>query len=345
MQKNVLVLLLFKTRLSPMIFLLDLNLHYPFIDIIVILKKGIKLKIVLSILALTTTLFANSLSDLHHLIESSYFDAICYLDNLTDPKQKSISYQESLRYKNQVTLISSFRYTKDHKLRPSIYLKGRVYIPNISRYFEIDFDKETNSRSLNQSLDKEFDQTISDSKTRISLLYNFIKKKNINLYAKLGTKIDKFEFYIKSGALKRVDYQNFSTLYDLHFYKYIFKNMLISSAMARVIKELNPKNIFENDLILTHDSRKNELYLDIKPRLYQQINNKSSMRYQLSYQALKDKQSVYKNNQYRAEIAYKYFLRDWFYIELIPSLIKAKEDHFKLKKELRINFAIKLNQK
>ena len=106
------------------------------------------------------------------------------------------------------------------------------------------------------------------------------------------------------------------------------------------VKPLNEHFMFENDLILTWEKVEKRTQLDYIAKLYHTIDSKNSCEYRLSYTAQESKLCYYCPKEYKADIRYRYSIKKWAYLELIPQLIKEKENHFKTQSVITLNFGL-----
>jgi hypothetical protein len=281
------------------------------------------------------------LTPLRHTVIKNYHSLLKKIDNaLCANEDLNNSSLEKIIYKNNLQLITSIKY-HDRALIPYLYIRGNIILPKTNRRFEITINKQTESKLLNQKLDTQHHSAIEDEKIHLGFKYNLVKKEYLNFYAKLGTRINDIgDIYAKIGVVKYLNFRYFMLFLDAKLYQYLLDNQRIISPSARFIKPLNEAFIFEKDIVATWKKEEKTTTLDFIAKLYQHIDTKHDLEYWLSYTAEDNTLSHYGPKAYVAHLKYRYRLKKWAYVEVIPQLKKEKENHFATQRSIRVNFAL-----
>jgi len=248
---------------------------------------------------------------------------------------------EKIIYKNNLQIITSLKHNRDDIIMPYLYIRGNIILPKTNKRFEFTIDKQTESKHLNQNLDSHYDTTIQDEKIHLGFKYNLVKDDYLNFYTKLGTRIQEPEdIYGKVGVVKYLNFRAFMLFFDAQAYKYLLNEKFIASTSANFIKPLNENFIFEKDVILTWRKHEEVTELDFIAKLYHTIDAKHSFEYKLLYLAEDNQLCHYGPKEYIAQIRYRYMLNKWAFLEVLPQLIKQKENHFDLERAISLNFGL-----
>ena len=276
----------------------------------------------------------NIVTRYHHFLKR-VDDALCANEDLNNTKL------EKIIYKNNIQIITSLKYEKDKSLIPYLYIRANIILPKTSKRFEFTIDKQTNSKLLNQKIDTKDNAALTNQRIHFGLKYNLVQNNYFNFYAKLGTKINEIEdIYAKVGVIKYLNFRYFMLFWDANLYRYIFDEKLIASTSLNLIKPLNETFLFEKDIILTYKRAEKSTELDFIAKLYHTVNDKSSYEYWLSYTAEDNDIYNYAPKKYALHIRYRYMLKKWAYIELIPQLLQERDNHFKTQKAIALNFGL-----
>ncbi len=302
------------------------------------------MRILFFLLFLLSTLHAIDFEALYREGRQSYFALLQKLDHrlskFSDLNEDNI--ERSILYRNRLKIITSLKADR-HSLHPYLYLRGNLILPSISRYLEFTLDKESASSPLNRSLSRHYDTTTEDNQLRLSMLLHIIKQNRLDLYTKLGIKLQHLdEPYLKIGMQKRINFQIYSLLYDLHFYKYLFNSKIISTTSVSLSRPLSSTLWLQDTLILTHKNWQDRFNYDLIFKLHQRINDRSSLLYLVAYRAQTLPEHRFQNARYIANIRYRHFLTRWSFLEFIPQLDRSKAHHFHNDFSLRLNFGILL---
>lgn len=248
---------------------------------------------------------------------------------------------EKIIYKNNLQIITAFKHNEDETLMPYLYIRGNIILPKTNKRFEFTIDKQTDSKLLNQNIDKQYDSAIEDEKVHLGFKYNLVKNDYFNFYTKLGARINKpGDIYGKVGAIKYLNFKSFMIFFDAQVYKYLLNEKLIASTSLNFIKPINDSFIFEKDFILTWKKVEKTTELDYIAKLYHTIDKKNSFEYWLSYTAQENEKCYYCPEEYSAHVRYRYMLKKWAYLELRPQVRKRKENHFETEEAITLNFGL-----
>ncbi len=262
-------------------------------------------------------------------------DALCTNEDLNNTNL------EKIIYKNRLQVITALKHTSDETLTPYLYIRGNIILPKTNKRFEFTIDKQTESKSLKQNIDTQYNGAIKDEKVHLGFKYNLVKNDYFNFYTKLGARINKpTDVYGKIGAIKYLNFKSFMLFFDAKVYKYFLNEKLIASTSLNFVKPINDYFMFENDAILTWRKVEKTTELNYILKLYHTIDSKNSLEYRLSYTAEENNLCYYCPKEYEAHIRYRYKLKKWAYLELIPKLIKRKEKHFETEELITLNFGL-----
>jgi hypothetical protein len=311
-----------------------------------------KIIFIFYVLYLPSTLFAQQhpsqeeswldyLSPLRHTIIKNYHYLLKKIDNaLCANEELNNTNLEKIIYKNKLQLITSLKY-HDKKVMPYLYIRGNIILPKTNRRFEFTINKQTESKLLNQKLDVSHHSAIEDERIHLGFKYNLVKKEYLNFYAKIGTRINDIgDVYAKIGVIKYLNFRYFMLFLDAKLYQYLLDDQRIISPSVRLVKPLNETFIFEKDIVATWKKTEKTTTLDFIAKLYQNIDKKHALEYWLSYTAEDNRQDNFAPKAYAAHLKYRYMLKKWAYLEVIPQLKKEKENHFSIQRSIRVNFAL-----
>ncbi len=286
--------------------------------------------------------FLDSFAPLRESIIDDYYDFLKKVDDTLcaneDLNNKKL---EKIIYKNKLQVITALKHNSDGTLMPYLYIRGNIILPKTNKRFEFTIDKQTDSKTFNQNIEAQYDSTIKDTNIHLGFKYNLVKNDYFNFYTKLGTRINKPEdVYGKVGAIKYLNFKSFMIFFDAKIYKYLLNEKLIASTSLNFIKPINDNFIFEKDVILTWRKQERTTALDFIAKLYHTIDTKHSFEYRISYTAEENDLCYYCPKEYEAHIRYRYNLKKWAYAELIPQLLRRRENHFETEEILTLNFGL-----
>jgi len=286
--------------------------------------------------------FLDSFAPLRADIINGYHNFLKKIDNaLCANEDLNNTNLEKIIYKNNLQIITALKHNGDEKFMPYLYIRGNIILPKTNKRFEFTVDKQTDSKRLNQNIDAQYDSAIKDEKVHLGFKYNLVKDDYFNFYTKLGARINNpGDVYGKVGAIKYLNFKSFMLFFDAQIYKYLLNEKLIASTSLNFIKPLNENFIFEKDFILTWKKEEKTTELDYIAKLYHMIDKKSSCEYRLSYTAKESAQCYYCPNEYAAHVRYRYMLKKWAYVELLPQVIKRKENQFETEEAITLNFGL-----
>ncbi len=286
--------------------------------------------------------FLDSFAPLRDSLVDGYHDFLKKLDNsLCANEDLNNTNLEKIIYKNNLQIITALKHNQTDALMPYLYIRGNIILPKTNKRFEFTIDKQTDSKLLNQNIDAQYDSAIKDEKVHLGLKYNLVKDDYFNFYTKLGARINKpGDVYGKMGVIKYLNFQSFMVFFDAQVYKYLLNEKLIASTSLNFIKPINDHFIFEKDIILRWKKVDKTTELDYIAKLYHTIDKKSSCEYWLSYTAKESQECYYCPEEYAAHVKYRYMLKKWAYIELIPQVRKRKENHFETEEAITLNFGL-----
>lgn len=272
----------------------------------------------------------------------SYYDILRKIDNvLCANEDLNNTRLEKIIYQNNLQVIGSLKHNRDETLMPHLYIRGNIILPKTNKRFEFTIDKQTESKQLNQSLNPNYDSALEDKTLHFGLKYNLAKDDYFNFYTKLGTRINAIDdVYAKVSMTKYLNYKHFMLFFDANLYKYLLNEKFITATSLHFIKPINDFLIFEKALVSTWKKTDETTAIDAIAKLYQTIDNKHSLEYWLSYTAEKNQYCNYCPKEYNAHIRYRYMLKEWAYLELMPQYFKRKENHFTYEKAITLNFGI-----
>ena len=279
--------------------------------------------------------------DFREKITNSYHSFLnnidCYIADYEDINQsnyKKIS-------KNKLYLIFSFKNSKDNPLQKNLYLKANIRLPQTQKKLEITLSKQTINDMDNQNIDANNERALEDEKLHVGFKYYLYKERYSIIFAKLGFRLHSpFGIYGEFAMQKSYFYHTLQTILESNIYYYINKDYIKASAAITFFKPLSDTYILEqkNEVLLDYESKSRKLKQTL--RLYHFINTKTRMQYQLTYASFDDDVCNLCQDWYGANINFHHNVKKWLFFEVIPQVLKRRENSFEFEKIVTINFGI-----
>lgn len=261
----------------------------------------------------------------------------CFLTNYDDinhTNYKKVS-------ENKLYMIYSLKNSKDKPLEQDLYLRANIKLPLLKDKFEITLDKQTLSDIDNETIDPEYDRSVEDEKPRIGLKYYFYKEPYSVTYANLGLRLySPYGIYGKVGGQKSFFLKKVQVILGQDFYIYFNDQHLASDTEMTFFYPLaDYYDIEQKNRMLWRESSKTT-EVDHILRLHQFINKRNRLQYQLTYSLINDDHCNFCQNWYGANIRYHHDLNDWLFVEIIPQILKRRENQFIQETALTVNFGM-----
>jgi hypothetical protein len=294
-------------------------------------------KVLLILFLLCFTLLADTNTTKQSLIESitnkyhTFLNGLdCFLTNYDDINKTN--YKKITQ--NKLYMIFSIKHTKDDSFDTDLHLRANIKLPQLKDKLEISFDKQSIKSINNQNVYNDFNQRDENTRIRVGLKYYFYKKNNTQFYAKLGLKLHSpFGIYGKLGAQKSYFYHTVETIIGNNIYYYINDKNFASTTALTFLKPLSDDFTLEQGNEFFWDKNDNDNIFEHTLSLYHFINSKNRLRYQIIYTHKDD-------NWYGANIKLHHKTNRWLFFELIPQVLRKRENNFTTEYALAINFGI-----
>jgi hypothetical protein len=266
-------------------------------------------------------------------VANSYYRFIDYSTSFL--YKKNHSNYEYIKKHNKLRFYIDNSIDEDGNINSSFSVRANIKIPKISKklYLTVDKDSSTISKIETKSQLQEEKQN-----SRVGLKYYFLRKKEQNIYAKLGGRINLRgdRVYLKFGADKANEFEEITTYIYFHEYYYIKNENFKSEVGFDFRKELNKNFTLSqlNNITLDEDSI---TYISNTLLLDHYLNKKSMLSYWSTIYTLYDNNS-FESKSISFNIKYHYLLREWIFIDFIPSIVKNLTKEKDTKKYFSINF-------
>ncbi len=309
-----------------------------------ILKKHY-LFFVIFIIIVPCELFSDSLDTIRTYLTQSYHKLLKTIDNQVECENNcKVLERENIEH-NNLQLITSFKTSKNNHIDYSLNLRGHIYLPRISKKFELTFSKESNDYAKTKQIEYENETIYTDEKMRIGLRYYFSKTYDFSFYTKLGFKLNSpFGFYQELSIQK-----NYLHLYNIHtnnklsLFYFIYHNYFAKAGRIIFYKPFYSSFLLEqrNDININHENHQITHILNYI-KLHYTYNKFNILTYRISYvTADKSNKKFFKDWQ-GMSFSYIHYIRKWFYVDFIPHLVQRKQNQFKTEFILTVNIGLKL---
>ena len=282
--------------------------------------------------------FRDKVTNGYHTILNSVDCFITNYDDVNQSNYKKIS-------KNKLYIILSLKNTKDNPLQKDLHLRGSIKLPRLQDKVEITFNKQAKERIDNQHIDDGYEETLKDTSLRVGLKYYAYDKPYSNAYAKLSLKFHSpIGFYAKIGVNKSYFYHKFQTIFNHALYYYIHDKDSAASSSVAFFLSFNDRYSIEQKNRWYWEEKDEAAVLEQILRLYHDINTQNKLQYQLTYATIDDEVCSYCRNWYGANIRFRHNVNNWLFFEIIPEVLKRRENHFRYEKIVTANFGITLSK-
>ena len=227
------------------------------------------------------------------------------------------------------------------KLEHDFHLRGRIKLPKLQDKFEITFNKQAVERRDNQHVDNEYDEVLKDNNFRVGLKYHIYKESYSNAYAKLSLRVrSPVGLYAKVGINKSYFYQKLETIFQHALYYYIHDKEYALSTSMTLFLSIDDRYALEQQNRWYKDEADKTAIFEHSFRLYHSINSVNKLRYQFTYATIDDEVCNYCKHWYGANIKFRHHINKWIFFEIIPEVLKRRENSFKFEKVFTVNFGM-----
>jgi len=242
---------------------------------------------------------------------------------------------------NKLYMILSLKKSENSTLQTRFHLRGRIILPQLKNKVEITFNKDDEEHSDSKYINREYENVLKDTSLHVGLKYYFYKEPYSHAYTKISIRTHSpIGLYAKMGINKSYFYHKFKTTFNHALYYYIHdKEYAASSSVAFVLPFYDRFGIGQKNRWLWKEYDKSTS-LEHTIWLYHNINSRNRLQYQLIYATIDDELCDYCRDWYGANIRFHHHINDWFFVEVIPEVLKRRENSFELEKQLTLNFGI-----
>jgi hypothetical protein len=282
--------------------------------------------------------FRDKVTSGYHTILNSVDCFITNYDDVNQSNYKKIS-------KNKLYIILSLKNTKDNPLQKDLHLRGSIKLPRLQNKVEITFNKQAEKRVDNQHIDNDYEEALNDTNLHVGLKYYAYDKPYSNAYAKLSLKFHSpVGLYAKIGMNKSYFYHKLQTTFNHALYYYIHdKEYAASSSVTFFLPFKDLYSIEQKNRLYWEEKDKIAMLWQIL-RLYHDINVQNRLQYQLTYATIDDEVHNYRRDWYGANIKFRHNINNWLFFEIIPEVLKRRENHFEYEKVVTVNFGLTLSK-
>ncbi len=260
----------------------------------------------------------------------------CYLASYDDANlsnYKKIS-------KNKLYMVLSLK-DETGTIQGDLHLRGRIKLPQLEDKFEITFSKQAQERRDNQLVDTEYEDILKDNKLHVGLKYYAYKDPFSNAYAKLSLRVHSpVGLYAKIGINKSYFYQKLQTIFEHALYYYIHEKEYALSTSMTLFLPLNDRYGVEQQNRWYKDEGDKTTILEHSFRVYHSLSAENKLRYQLTFATIDNQTCNYCKDWYGANIKFRHHVNQWLFFEIIPEIMKRRENSFKYEQVLTANFGV-----
>jgi hypothetical protein len=244
---------------------------------------------------------------------------------------------------NRIHLVTSI----DNNLKPSLTLKGRIYLPKLSKKFRLTFSKQNTDPLTSKQIDRQNENLITDTTLRVGIQYLFKATEKLEFSTRLGLRIHKpFDLYQELALKRRFHIYRDLSLYtkaELHLY---FAHLYLSRSLHMTLSKPINKNWLvaqTNDWYANTENRHRK-HLVNHLKLHHEYSRKTHLVYWISYATLADNNNRYRKEWQALSLSYVHFQTKWFYVQLLPRVIKRREHRFRKQYEMTLSFGMILGK-
>lgn len=295
--------------------------------------------LILTVLATPYTLYAEA--SFRDKVTDTYLGMLTSIDCYFGDVNESNSDHYKKISKNKLYVISSFKHTKDHTLQSDLYIRANIKLPYLSDRLELTLDKQSVDYVDNQTVDSEYERGYEDERFRLGVKYYFHRKENTTIYSLLGLKLfPPFDLFGKVGAQKSYFYHSLQTIIGSDFYYYLNQSYYTGSGSLTFFQPLSDTYGIEQKNIITYSDKRENTIVEHYLRLHHFINSANKLEYQLTYTLIDDDMYYYDQYWYGASIKYRHHINKALFFEMIPQILKRRENDFVYEKAFTFNFGI-----
>jgi len=278
------------------------------------------------------SLFALDDADIYmfrHSISNYYYR---FLDSSTSFLYDKSNY-DYIKKHNKLKIYIDNSIDDDGDIKSSLSIRANIKLPKINNNLFLTIDKDSDNTLENDKI-----STLQEEKqnSRIGLKYFFLKNRDKNIYLKLGGRIrlSNTQIYLKLGLDKIQRYKHSNIYFYFNEYYYIKDNKLKSETGVDFKRKLSKKFNLSQLNNLTFDDSK--FYMTNTILLDQYLNKRAIMSYWTTLYTIYDKS--FEKDSMSFNLKYHYMLKEWIFIDMIPSLVKSFQDDKDTKAYLYVNF-------
>jgi hypothetical protein len=243
--------------------------------------------------------------------------------------------------KNRLYMILSLKNSEDSSLQKDIHLRARIILPQLQDNFELTFSKQAEERIDNQHVDSEYEDILKDNNLHVGLKYYAYKGPFSSAYAKLSLRVHSpVGLYAKIGISKSYFYKKLQTTFNHAVYYYLQEKEYALSTSVTLFLPLGDSYGVEQQNRWYKDEGDKTSILEHTLRFYHSIDAINKLRYQLTYATIDDQTCNYCKDWYGVNVTFRHHMNKWLFFEIIPELLKRRENSFELEKVFTANFGI-----
>ncbi len=244
-------------------------------------------------------------------------------------------------YKNRLDVTFSFKSVRDKIVVPSVFFRANIVLPKINNKVELVFSKQAEKELENEKIIKNHDTGLKDKKTNIGLKYSLYKDDDIDAYIKAGMRFRlDFKLYIKSEIERITKYSNFTMVSGGSEYYYLRSKEFKSSIWNNFIKQINKNILFSQKNVFYWDHKDDEKELLTILEVDHSATFQDHLTYWLAHSFTNDNLNGFSTDEYSVNIRYRYQFNKWLYFDVIPQLMKKRENHYKFESAFTFNVGI-----
>lgn len=244
---------------------------------------------------------------------------------------------------NRIHIVTSI----DKSLKPTVTVRGRIYLPKLSKKIRLTFSKQNIDPLTSKQIDRQNENLITDSTFRVGIQYLFKATEKVEFSTRLGLRIHKpFDLYQELALKRRFNiYKDFS-LYvkaNLHLY---YAHLYISRSLHMTLSKPLSKKwlIAQTNDWYANTENKHRKHLVHHLKLHHNFTHDDHLVYWISYATLAEHDNRYRKEWQALSVSYAHFLTKWFYVQVLPRVIQRREHRFRRQFETTLNFGMILGK-
>jgi len=306
--------------------------------------RGIFLSFLISFTLFADSNITKTMNDIRCDVSNRYYNLLnnidCYLadyDDINGSNYKIIS-------KNKLYIILSL---KDYKgsFKGSVRIRGKIKFPKLEDKIELTFSQQGEDRRENEEIDSESEDFLDDKNLHVGLKYYAYKEFHSSAYAKLSLSLHSpIGLYTKIGVDKSYFYDTHQVIFNHGLYYYINDNSFTFSTSVSFFMPFGLSHSLEQKNRWYWDGSKDKAVLENSLSIYQFYDLKNRFRYRVTYASVDDDECNYCRDWYGMSIKYHHQINSWYFVEIMPQMLRERENNFKYDKIITLNFGVTLSR-